>query len=148
MKRLSRWVASLFGIGYSPIAPGTLGCAVAWVVLWFLPPVTGLWVWVGLPVVFLIGVWASFGVERQLGHDASPIIIDEAVSMWLVLALLPKSLLIWGIGFLLLRVFDIWKPFPANAAQEFRGGWGVMLDDIFAAVYTVIVMRIGLLLFG
>ena len=141
---LSRMIATFFGIGYFPVASGTVGSAAALVILWFLPPIGGLWLWIGLPLAFFIGVWASFGAEVQLGHDAHPIIIDEMVGQWLVVAFLPKQWLPWGIAFVLFRVFDVWKPFPIYRSQRLPGGWGIMIDDVLAAIYTIVLVRIGM----
>ncbi len=144
MRFIARMVATLFGIGYFPVASGTVSCLVVWMVVWMLPPIEGLWIWVGLPILFLVGVWVSFVAEKKLGHDASPIIIDEAVSMWLVLSFLPKEWLLWGIGFVLLRAFDVLKPFPVGNSQKLPGGWGIMIDDILAAGYTILIVRLGM----
>lgn len=147
MALLSRIIATFFGVGYFPVASGTLGSAVALVILWFVPPIRGLGLWIGLPVAFLIGVWASFGAETQLGHDAHPIIIDEMVGQWLAVAFLPKEWLPWGIAFVLFRVFDVLKPFPIHRSQKLPGGWGIMIDDVLAAVYTIVLVRIGMEIF-
>jgi phosphatidylglycerophosphatase A len=147
MGLIARVIATLFGIGYFPVASGTVSCAVIWVVLWLLPPIGGYWVWVGIPVLFFVGVWVSSVAEKKLGHDAHPIIIDEAVSMWLVLSLLPKGWLLWGIGFVLLRAFDVLKPFPVRNSQELPKGWGIMIDDILAAGYTIVIVRLGMIAF-
>ena len=85
--------------------------------------------------------------EKKLGHDAHPIIIDEAVSMWLVLSFLPKEWLLWGIGFVLLRAFAVWKPCPVGKSQQRPGGWGSMIDDILAAGYTILIVRLGMIAF-
>lgn len=140
----SRWIATFFGIGYFPVAPGTVGSAVALVIFWLLPNLGGSAIGIGLPVAFFIGVWTSTGAEKQLGHDAHPIIIDEVVGQWLALALIPRGWLPWGLAFLLFRGFDIWKPFPIYRSQKLPGGWGIMMDDLLAAIYTVILIRLGM----
>jgi len=145
--RISLLIATFFGIGYLTTFSGTVGSASALAILWFLPPVTGLWLWIGLPLLFLIGVWASAAAETVLGHDANSILIDEMVGQWLVLAVLPKKPLVWIIGFALFRVFDVLKPFPIRHSQKLPGGWGIMIDDVLAAIYVVILIRIGLEIF-
>ena len=82
-----------------------------------------------------------------LGHDAHPIIIDEMVGQWLAVAFLPKEWLPWGIAFVLFRVFDVLKPFPIHRSQKLPGGWGIMIDDVLAAVYTMVLVRIGMEIF-
>ena len=144
MTALSRWIATIFGIGYFPFASGTVGSAVALVVFFLLPNLGALTLGIALPMAFFVGVWASFGAEKQLGHDAHPIIIDEVVGQWIALALIPRGWLPWGIAFLLFRGFDVWKPFPIFHSQKLPGGWGIMIDDLLAAIYTVILIRLGM----
>jgi phosphatidylglycerophosphatase A len=145
---ISRMIATFFGAGYLTKVSGTVGSVIALVILWLLPPVAGWWLWVGLPVLFLIGVWASTRAETYLGHDANSILIDEIVGQWLTLAFIPKTLLIWIIGFFLFRGFDVLKPFPVNRSQRLPGGWGIMVDDVLAGIYALVVIRIGLAVFG
>jgi phosphatidylglycerophosphatase A len=141
------WIASGFGSGLSPFAPGTAGSAAAllpWLALRELPMP---WYLLVIVVAFVIGVWASNVVVRQLGiNDPGVIVWDEFVGQWI--SLLP--LLIWpghwiwivG-GFLLFRVFDVWKPWPCSwADRTVKGGFGVMLDDVLAGIYAAIVLGI------
>jgi len=143
----SRMIAAFFGIGYLTKFSGTVGSALALAILWFLPPITGLWLWIGLPLLFLIGVWASTNAETVLGHDANSILIDEVVGQWLVLAVVPKKPLVWVIGFVLFRLFDVLKPFPIRTSQKLPGGWGIMIDDVLAAAYAILLIRLGLEIF-
>ena len=145
---VSRMIATFFGAGYVTKVSGTVGSVLALVILWFLPPVTGWWLWIGLPTLFLIGVWASTHAETHLGHDANSILIDEIVGQWLILAFVPKQAVIWIIGFFLFRGFDVLKPFPVNRSQKLPGGWGVMIDDVLAGIYALILLRIGMAVFG
>ncbi|MFI5316726.1 MAG: phosphatidylglycerophosphatase A [Myxococcota bacterium] len=125
------------GSGYSPVAPGTVGSAV------------GLALWIGLAglaplpyagacaAITALGVWAAGRAEEILGnHDDGRITIDEVAGMLLSLAWLPARWEVAGVGFLLFRLFDIWKPFPARAAERLPGGLGVMADDLVAGVYA------------
>jgi phosphatidylglycerophosphatase A len=145
---VSRMIATFFGAGYVTKVSGTVGSVLALVILWFLPPVTGWWLWIGLPALFLIGVWASTRAETYLGHDANSILIDEIAGQWLVLAFVPKKAVIWIIGFFLFRAFDVLKPFPVNKSQKLPGGWGIMVDDVLAGLYALILIRIGLVIVG
>ncbi len=138
------WIASGFGSGLSPFAPGTAGSLAAllpWLALRELPPIA---LAVVIVVAFALGVWASEVVVRRLGlQDPGVIVWDEFVGQWITL--LP--LLAWAhapwwwivIGFLVFRVADIAKPWPASwADRSVKGGFGVMLDDAFAGVWAAL----------
>ena len=75
-------------------------------------------------------------IEKERGKDPGLVVIDEFVGQWLALFCLPRAIAIYIIGFALFRLFDIWKPFPVNRIQSLPGGWGIMLDDVLAAIYT------------
>jgi len=127
------------GSGLSPVAPGTVGTLAA-----LLP---GLWlvqlpVWLGLVLVaaaFGLGIWLCSVSGRALEvHDHGGIVWDEFVGMWLVLVLIVPDWRCWLAGFLAFRLFDILKPFPILwLDQRVPGGFGVMLDDLLAAVYAL-----------
>jgi len=133
------------GSGYSPVASGTAGSIVG-LALWAL--VGGLG---GLPyagvcaAVIGVGIWAAGRAERIFGrHDDGRITIDEVAGMLLSLASLPWRPEVAGVGFLLFRLFDIWKPFPVDwLDRHIKGGLGIMLDDIAAALYALAVIAIG-----
>ena len=130
----------MFGAGYSPVAPGTVGSLVAAVAIWLLP-FTTVRLAVTLLVVTLIGIWAGSRVERALGRkDPSVIVIDEVAGMLLSVIGLPRSIPVLVTAFLLFRLFDIWKPFPARESQALTGGMGVMVDDLIAGLYTLILV--------
>ncbi|OLD77060.1 MAG: hypothetical protein AUI33_04460, partial [Ignavibacteria bacterium 13_1_40CM_2_61_4] len=98
-------------------------------------------------VTFLIGVYASAQMENDLGEDPPVVVIDEVVGMWISLLLLPKTVWAVSLSFLFFRAFDILKPPPARRLERYRHGWGVMLDDVAAAVYANVAARLVLLLF-
>jgi phosphatidylglycerophosphatase A len=139
------WIASGFGSGFSPRAPGTVGTAVAmlpWLWLRTLPlPYYALVVL----LAFVIGVWASTWVVRRGGvQDPQVVVWDEFVGVWIALIAAPAGWIWMLAGFALFRLFDIWKPWPVNWADEkIGGGLGVMLDDVFAGFYALIVMEIA-----
>ncbi|WP_313915392.1 phosphatidylglycerophosphatase A [Tahibacter sp.] len=130
------WIASGFGAGLSPLAPGTVGSAVALLpYLWLreLP----LWGYLGVVLaVFLLGVLVSRVLVARLGaEDPGYIVIDEFVGQWLALAFVPGGWTWILVGFLLFRLFDVWKPWPVSwADRNVGGGFGVMLDDALAGV--------------
>jgi phosphatidylglycerophosphatase A len=141
-------VASVFGAGYSPVAPGTVGSLVTAVAIWLLP-FTPLRIAVTLAVVTLLGIWSGSRVERVLGRkDPGLIVIDEVAGMLLSVILLPRSIPVLVTAFLLFRLFDIWKPFPARESQALSGGMGVMVDDLIAGLYALILVMGARALFG
>jgi len=136
-------IATWFGSGLLPKIPGTWGSAAAlpfaWAIMWFGGP----WVLLACSAVaFAVGIWAAGMYSKHSGiKDAGPIVIDEVAGQWLTLV--PAGLfagmdpVLFIVGFFLFRVADILKPWPANwADRELGGGLGVMLDDIFAAIYA------------
>ena len=143
MKRLAKIIGSAFGSGYSPVAPGTVGSLVAIVAIWLLPAMSLSTLIVTCFIFFAIGVWAATICEKDWGHDAHRIVWDEVVGMMISIAALPKQWAIYIAAFCLFRFFDIVKPFPANVSQRLPKGWGVMVDDIIAALYTNVVLQIA-----
>ena len=136
-------VASVGGAGYAPIASGTVGSLVAAIALWLIPfsPTALL---ATLVAVTIAGVWASSRVERALdAKDPGIIVIDEVAGMFLAVLFLPRTLPVLATAFLLFRLFDIWKPYPARQIQALHGGLGVMLDDLIAGAYALAVLVIA-----
>jgi phosphatidylglycerophosphatase A len=130
------------------VASGTVGSFVTVVAIWLLP-VTPLRILVALVVVILVGIWAGSRVERVLGRkDPGVIVIDEVAGMLLSVILLPPTIPVLITSFLLFRLFDIWKPFPARESQALTGGVGVMVDDLIAGVYALVLVLGARALFG
>jgi len=141
-------LASVFGAGYAPVASGTVGSFVTVVAIWLLP-LTPLRIAGALVVVTLIGIWAGSRVERLLGKkDPGVIVIDEVAGMLLSVILLPPTIPVLVTAFLLFRLFDIWKPFPARESQALTGGMGVMVDDLVAGVYALVLVLGARAFFG
>jgi len=141
-------VASVFGAGYSPVAPGTAGSLVTAVAIWLLP-FNPMRMAITLGVVILVGLWAGSRVERVLGRkDPGLIVIDEVAGMLCSMLLLPRTLPVLVTAFLLFRLFDVWKPFPARESQALTGGMGVMVDDLIAGLYTLVLVKGANTLFG
>jgi phosphatidylglycerophosphatase A len=142
------WIATALGAGLAPRAPGTAGSAVALLPWWFL--LRGLpphWYVIVLAAGFLLGVWACGVSDRRLGlHDQGALVWDEVIGMWITLAAAPAQWWWMLIGFALFRLFDIWKPWPVSwADRRVHGGLGVMLDDVLAGIYALIVLQLGAL---
>ena len=141
-----RLIATGFFSGYSIIAPGTAGSAVALVIYCFLPPL-GVWSWgVLMVVLFGVAVYTSFAGEAVWGEDPGYAVIDEFVGFFATLCLLPQSVGMGVAGFFLFRILDILKPPPARQSERLRGGWGVVMDDLIAGIYGNLILR-GVLLF-
>ena len=148
-----RWVFSapvrilMFGFGSGLIRPGsgTWGTLLAWL-LWILlaPAASDLAIGIFLLLCFIYGSWATHRVSQSLGvQDHVGIVWDEFVAFWLVLWLVPESLLAQSVAFVLFRFFDTVKPPPIRQVDaRFKGGVGVMVDDLLAAFYTLIVMAL------
>jgi phosphatidylglycerophosphatase A len=134
--RFSLAVATVFGVGYVPLAPGTFGSA-AGLVLWAVLPQTAVAQGTAILVTFALGSWCGTVAERHFGRtDPGPIVVDEVMGMLVTLFLHPVGWIGAGTAFLLFRGFDILKPFPANRLERLPGGLGVMADDGMAAVYA------------
>jgi len=142
MTRAAVLIATVGYVGYAPIAPGTAGSA-AGLALFFLLRATGL-VWlepIAAVALFAIGAWAGNIAERYFGGiDPGPVVIDEVLGMIVTLMFVPVSWLGAVAGFLVFRVLDVVKPWPARQMESLHGGVGVMADDAMAAVYGNAVM--------
>lgn len=138
------WIASGFGAGLSPLAPGTVGSAVALLpYLWLRElPLPGYLAVV--LAVFLLGVWTSqMLVARLRIEDPGCIVVDEFVGQWLALAFAPAGWIWVIVGFLLFRLFDVAKPWPVSwADRNVGGGFGVMLDDALAGLLAAAALAV------
>jgi phosphatidylglycerophosphatase A len=143
MKRLAWLLATWFGCGLAPIAPGTVGTLGA-LPLYFLVRSHGpLAVLATAALVTVIGIWASNVVVRETGEkDPQRIVIDEAAGVLLALALAPMTLGGAAFAVILFRVFDMTKPFPARQAERLPAGWGVVVDDLVAGLWAALFVRI------
>jgi phosphatidylglycerophosphatase A len=142
-------LATWFGVGNLPAAPGTFGSLAALPIAWLLAYHGGpLALAVAGVAVFGVGWWASKVYIETTGiDDPGPVVIDEVAGQWLtLLAAAPGVWWHWLAGFVLFRFFDIVKPWPVGwADQRIKGGFGVMFDDILAAIYGFAVLT-GLIL--
>jgi phosphatidylglycerophosphatase A len=148
LERVKRFIltllSSFFYTGFFPVAPATFASLV-WTLLWlFLPGGARLSSPIALVIMLPVAIYLANEAEKYLGTDAHPIVVDEIVGMQVTLLVAPHTLLTAAIGFVLFRIFDIVKPYPAGRAQRLRGGFGVVIDDVAAGAYA----RIVLLLLG
>ena len=138
--------ASALFSGYSPVASGTVGSAVA-LLFYFIPGFESITI-IGpsILIVFFGGIKAGAAMEKRYGHDPAEVTIDEVLGMWISLLLLPKKIIIIIAAFFIFRFFDIIKPFPARRFDAMHGGLGIMMDDVVAGIYANIVLQIALLI--
>jgi len=151
-RSLSIWIATGLGAGYFPVAPGTAGSALGLALVIALRQTSlqpaGLAASLATlaGALFALGVWSAGKAEKVFGRiDPGPVVIDEVAGQIITFIATPR--VNWtGLiaGFVLFRVFDIVKPFPARRAERFPGGWGIMVDDLVAGLYSLL----GLVILG
>jgi phosphatidylglycerophosphatase A len=148
MKLFSKITATFFGVGYFPVAPGTLTSAIivllykfflyrlSWPIYLFL-----------FFALFALGTFVSDVTSRTLKkEDPRTVVIDEATGQFIALFLLSPQWTLCAANFFLFRLFDIVKPFPIKRVETFPRGFGIMLDDIVAAIFSGILVNLFLLL--
>ena len=130
--------------GYLPKAPGTWGSLVG-LLLFFLLHTLSLEIYLAVIAgIFVIGTFAAGEAEKIMDHqDPGLVVIDEIVGMLITMIAVPATPLAMVLGFILFRIFDILKPFPVNFFdQRFHGGLGIMLDDVMAGIYSLIIQQV------
>lgn len=142
--RLAWLVATMFGIGRAPFAPGTFGSLPGIAIAWALG---GVWGGLALPlaaaVAALVGIWAADRVVRALGvEDPGFIVVDETAGQLVALLFLPPTVPVLVAGFVLFRVFDIIKPQPARGLERLPGGIGIVADDLAAGGWALVVLHV------
>ncbi len=142
MQTLGVFLATCGYVGYVPVAPGTAGSLVGLALFYVLRPF-GPWVELAaIAVTFAVGVWAGSVAERHWQRtDPGPVVIDEVLGMLITLCWLPVTATGAVVGFLVFRILDVVKPWPAARFEALPGGLGVMADDAMAAVYGHLLMR-------
>ncbi|MCD4651515.1 MAG: phosphatidylglycerophosphatase A [Candidatus Cloacimonetes bacterium] len=145
MKKLILFIACGFGSGYLPKMPGTWGTIFALIVYLTIPE--SFWMEyyavVMVTLLFFTGVYISGKAEAYLSHDDGRIVIDEIAGFFVSVLFLPKIWYFYIPAFILFRLYDILKPWPINKLQSLKGGWGVMVDDIVAGVYTAVILHLS-----
>lgn len=149
MRRFYTLMLSGFGAGWLPVAPGTWGAAVAALLMWPLANFAPQFATLELTVLILafswIGALGSDVLAPEWGDDPKQTVIDEMVGMWIAVLGLPLQWEYWLAAFFLFRFFDILKPLGVRRMESIPGGWGVMLDDVVAGVYSNLLLQIALL---
>jgi phosphatidylglycerophosphatase A len=137
-------IATAGGIGFAPIAPGSCAALVALPVSWAIRAGAGvLGLVVATVLVILVGWWAAGAVAAARGEpDPGMVVIDEIAGQMLALLAAPRDPGFWVLSFVLFRLFDIAKPWPVGwADRHVKGGLGILLDDLLAAGYAVLVLE-------
>jgi phosphatidylglycerophosphatase A len=142
MKGVVRFLATGFYTGEFPIIPGTWGT---------LPGLVLCSFWFGIAPVFQAGlaalaigisIFLSSVAEKDLGHDARPIVVDEIAGMMVALVFVPRVWYYYVLGFLLFRAMDVIKPFPARQAERLPSGLGITMDDVVAGIYANLLLQV------
>ena len=139
---VATWLATGFGSGFSPVAPGTAGTLVAVPLAYLLPagfPAQGLVV----ALVVALAIWSAGVAAPGFGlKDPGQIVVDEIAGYLVTVAFLPAGWVTLAVGFVLFRLFDIAKPPPCRWAETLPGGLGIVADDLLAGLYANLVIRI------
>lgn len=144
------WLATGFGSGLSPFAPGTVGTLAAIPFYWLMSYLP-LSVYIAVTVVAAIaGIWICQSATKAIGQDDhGSIVWDEFVGFWITMIAAPKGLFWLLAGFLIFRFFDIIKPWPIRWLDRYvKGGLGIMVDDVLAGLFGLLVMQIGVYCFA
>ena len=128
-------------IGYLPVAPATFSCIISIIFWYFLLPYSAFYILVTV-LLCALGVYVAHDLAREWGKDPRRIVIDEYATLLIPLYFTPQRVLPLVITFLLFRFFDIVKPPPIRYLENIKGGWGIMLDDLGAAVLTTVIVVI------
>ncbi len=139
MGRIATWIATCFGVGYTPKGPGTAGSFAA-LACAFPSPQLVPWLAIGS---ILPAIWAAhFHAKATDSKDPQEVVVDEVVGQWIALAGATHlhTIAPWLMAFGLFRLFDIWKPFPVRQFEKLPGGVGIVLDDVMAGIYAALVM--------
>jgi phosphatidylglycerophosphatase A len=147
MKTLVKALATCFGLGLSPVLPGTVASAAATLLFVFaLRGLDGVLYAALVVALFFVGVAVSKAAADACGRpDPGHVVIDEVCGQLIALAYLPPGWVPAGLAFALFRVFDIIKPWPIRRLERLPGGWGIMADDVGAGLAAAILTRLALL---
>ena len=142
-------IAAGFGSGLAPRAPGTFGTLAALIPWWPLHFLSPWHYWIVIALGFVVGIYICGKTARDLRtHDHGAIVWDEFIGVWIALAWLPTNGVWIVAGFVLFRLFDIWKPWPIRwCDRNIHGGLGIMLDDVLAGAFALVLLQAARTLF-
>lgn len=152
------WLVTFFGAGLSPVAPGTAGSLVASIVLLLIYRSVGDWTYAGWQAVLALGLILASAGSVALGSwsfgyfgkkDPGSFVLDEVAGICLATLVQPmyagwREASVLLATFLAFRLFDVWKPWPCHRLERFPAGWGILADDLAAAVYANVLCQIVL----
>ncbi len=143
MKKINFLIATFFGIGKIPGAPGTWASITT--AFLFYPLVIQPYLLGGLlTVIFFLGVYSSGRLEKEMiEKDPSCAVIDEVLGMGVAMLGIRTDWQFTAMALILFRLFDIWKPIPIRRLEKLPGGWGIMCDDLLAGIYANVWIQIG-----
>ncbi len=148
-KKLITFLATGFGAGLAPVAPGTAGTLVGVLICLLCLPLPWTLRLVFVFVLFMLSIYIGEQAEKiYQKKDDQRIVIDEIVGLQITMLPIAINILNLCAAFALFRVFDIWKPFPIKNLQKLPGGWGVVIDDVAAGIYAAIVLWLLIFLFN
>jgi len=132
-----------FGSGYCPLAPGTAGTVVGVCFFWCFSKFSPLLYLLTLTSFIFLSAWIAEGAEKFFKqNDAQTIVIDEIAGFLVTMLWIPFTVINLGIGFLIFRILDILKPYPAGwIDRNLAGGWGIVLDDVAAGIYANLILQ-------
>jgi len=142
-KGIAKLIATFFYSGLFPVAPGTAGTLAA-IPLFYLISFTPIYLYLAITVlIILVSVWASGVAEEIFGKiDPGQVVADEVCGFLVTMILVPPTISNIFLGFLLFRLFDIAKPYPIRKFERLPGGWGIVMDDVMAGVYSCVTLHI------
>ncbi len=142
-ERLSILISSFFYLGYSPVAPGTVGTLGAVILYYVISGFSNLFYLFFIIALIIFSVWVSEIARIRLGDsDPNSIVIDEVCGFLVTMILIPPNMINIAMGFLLFRFFDILKPPPIRMSEKLSGGLGIVADDVLAGIYANILLQI------
>lgn len=145
---IHRIITTFFGLGYAPKAPGTFGAIGGVLVYWLLLSIglekNILNIVLGLLILFFLfaGIYSTNKVSVYWGKDPGKVVVDEAVGQWIAMLFIPPEMIFIVLSLILFRFFDITKILFIRKAENLPGGIGVMMDDVIAGIYSLIILQI------
>ncbi len=141
-------LGSGFYTGYIPFASGTFGSLAGLIIFW-IPGFEKPFILIPAIILFTFyGIYVGSKFEVKYGKDPAECTIDEVVGMWISLILLPKTIIMSFVAFLIWRIFDIIKPYPAGKLEDLKGGLGIMMDDVAAGFYSLITVQVLIIVYN